>query len=159
MRLKLTTSLDVSGVEVDHLALFGHWLAYSRATTDGPDPDVNQVVVVDLATSTTRTVARTRWPHGQTDWVEGTGNWIFWTDQQQEGSDAIVDIPWKIYGEDLATGTRVKIAQSEFASPPPVPIPPGRERAPRLDGPVRRRKDRLRHQDLRRRDVSIQGCA
>jgi hypothetical protein len=119
--VRVLSSLPVQGATVDHLALFGRWVAYAVNHSNSKGAVVRQVEAIDLDTKRTRVVAGTGWPQGQTDWVEGTGNWIFWTDQQQQGSDNVPAMQWRILGQDLTTDRKIVVAQSTFVSPVPIP--------------------------------------
>jgi hypothetical protein len=115
------TSLPVRGATVEHLTLFGRWVGYAVNHSDAKGSVARQVEAIDVSTKQVRAVATSSWPQGQTDWVEGTGNWIFWTDQQQQGSDQVPSMKWRILGEDLSTGRKVTVAESPFPSPVPIP--------------------------------------
>ncbi len=114
--------LSVPNAVADHLALFGrHWLAYATGSSQARTTDLE---LVNLATGVRRVVARSQWPrHGVLDWVEGTGNFVSWTDEASIPSDGDPYVRWTLHAEDLLTGHRFLIARSAPGHPSPTPIP------------------------------------
>jgi hypothetical protein len=110
---------------VVHLTLFGrHWLAF--ATGPSPSQPTNKLELVNLATGSIRVLARSHWHHGLLDWVEGTGNYVTWTDAAS-GNGPDSNVKWRLYGENVVTGHRFVIARNARGHPSPNPLPRARD--------------------------------
>lgn len=118
LRVSSKKSYVVTAEVVDHLSVFGNWIGFGSARDSQDD---NTVWVINRTTGAMRHVATSAWAGGQTDWVEGTGDWLFWTDQSFEPTDTTVPA-WTLKGMNLLTGRMVELDHSD-SWPSPTPIP------------------------------------
>ncbi len=121
--VRLLARYPVPEAGVSHLTLWSHYLAFATAGATAQTPALpNQIKVIDTNTGTTRTVARSAYPTGLSDWLGGTGDWLVWTDQPREQDDSAMDVTWTMHLTNLVTGTDRVIASSTRAERL-VPLP------------------------------------
>jgi hypothetical protein len=92
--------------DVESLRVFGGRVAWAAclpacALSDLP----NTVFVADLATGHMRQIARSAFPHGDIEWVGGSGDYVAWTDKDREFSDDDSSSIWLLKVMDLDDGT------------------------------------------------------
>jgi hypothetical protein len=112
---------SIKGFSIDHIALSGNLVAFGYEATWSSTGGPNEVRVINLLDGSNKLLAKSAWKSGMTDWVEATGDWIFWTDTAEVPSDASRPAPWAIYGIHWPNGKPVVLARSTFDSPEPVP--------------------------------------
>lgn len=107
---------------VQHLTLFGHWLAFAAARA-GAQQIAERIEVIDTRTGRRSVVASNEFPNGQTDWVEGTGNTLVWTAQSRVQTDSDPTAEWVLHSRNLRTGTNRQLDSSHGQPSAYIPTP------------------------------------
>lgn len=108
---------------VTHAALVGHFLVFGACEScqEGDPPD--ELVAADLRTGALQRIARSHFARGQTDWVEGTGNYAVYTDQSRVQDDANAATVWTLNATNLATHATFQLASSQGRPDNGLPSP------------------------------------
>lgn len=119
-------SLRVRQVATFHIRGRAGPMALAEARVVVPVADKNhanwsRVVVLDSASRTQATVARTRFDDGLINWVAVTGDWIAWVDQSRRQSDSEASVLWRIHTLNTRTGEQLLIASNRTRPDPAIP--------------------------------------
>ncbi len=102
------------------LALGDGFVAYAVVPAGGGQVvRPNGVEVADLASRSTRRIAGSSWPAGQTDLVRADGGWVLWEDLERTPSTDGGAMRWKVMAHRLADSSTHTLADS----PTPSTIP------------------------------------
>ncbi|MCL6550476.1 MAG: hypothetical protein K6T37_05625 [Acidothermus cellulolyticus] len=113
---------EMGTTDIARVHTWSHYVVFSRVEGQ-PQIQTRRVDLLDLDTGRIRTIARSRWPAGVTDWAVGTGHFVAWTDEHSVPDDAHPAVAWELHLTDIETGTDRILASSHNVPEVYVPLP------------------------------------
>jgi hypothetical protein len=108
---------------VTHLALVGHYVIFGACERCREGDAPNELVAADLRSGSVRRIAKSQYAGGQTDWVEGTGSYAVYTDQNRVQDDTNPATVWTLNAVDVVTHKTLHLASSHGRPNDGLPSP------------------------------------